>query len=75
MSRHLAELSSPLTAGLPSQIRDLLAEDLTVVVIAMREQANIWRAADSRGLETAIVTFTDFADVIAQRAHAYRPHY
>lgn len=73
MSRHLAELANPLTAGLPSQVRDLLAEDLTVVAIAMREQANLWRAAGSPGLETAIVTFTDFADVIAQRAHSYRP--
>lgn len=75
MSRHLAELATPLTAGLPNQVRDLIAEDLTVVVIAMREQANLWRAAGSPGLETAIVSFVDFAERIQQRAHAYRPEW
>jgi hypothetical protein len=68
----LAELTSPLTAGLPSQVRDLIAEDLTTVAVAMREQANIWRAASTLGLETAIVTFGDFAELVARRAHAYR---
>lgn len=72
MTRQLAELTSPLTAGLPSQVRDLIAEDLTTVAVAMREQANIWRAASTPGLETAIVTFGDFAELVAQRAHAYR---
>ncbi|WP_157358723.1 hypothetical protein [Amycolatopsis sp. ATCC 39116] len=72
MSRHLAELGRPLTAGLPLQVRDLLAEELTIVVIAMREQANLWRAARTPGLETAIVAFGDFADVVQQRARAYR---
>lgn len=74
MSRHLAELGNPLTAGLPGPVRELVAEELTVVVIAMREQANLWRAAGSPGLETAIVAFIDFAEVVARRAHAYRPH-
>jgi hypothetical protein len=75
VSRHLAELAYPLTAGLPSQVRDRLAEDLIVVVIAMREQANLWRAAGSPGLETAIVVFADFAEIIQQRARAYRPEW
>ena len=72
MSRHLAELSNPPTAGLTSQVRDLLAEDLTVVAIAMREQANLWCATGSPGLETAIVAFSEFAEIVQQRAHAYR---
>jgi hypothetical protein len=72
VTRQLAELACPLTASLPSQVRDFIAEDLTAVVIAMREQANLWRAAGAPGLETAIVAFGDFAELVAQRAYAYR---
>lgn len=72
MNHQLAELAQPLTAGLPDQVRDLIADDLTTVAVAMREQANLWRAAGSPGLETAIVAFSDFADRIAHRAHVYR---
>lgn len=72
MTRQLDELPHPQTAGLSAHDRDLLAEDLTTVAIAMREQANVLRAARCSGLETAIVTITDLAQLVQQRAHAYR---
>lgn len=72
MSQHLADLATPDTYGLTHQDRDLLADDLVAVAVAMRAQANLWRAAGARGLELAIVEFARFADLVQHRANAYR---
>lgn len=72
MNRSLDTLDRPLTAGVPAAVREHIADELLIVAIALRELANQWQAARKFSLESSIAALAEVADLIAQRAEAWR---
>lgn len=65
-------LAHPVTAGLSPYARELIAEELMRLVVEIRTEANVWRAANKLGMETTIVTCAGLADILHLRAQMFR---
>ncbi|MET9260412.1 hypothetical protein [Amycolatopsis sp. NPDC004079] len=62
MNRSLETLDHPLTADVPTAVRECIADDLLIVAIARREMANQWQAARKASHESSIAALAETAD-------------
>lgn len=72
MSYSLEHLATPDTTGLDQYDCWQRAEEAQELVVAMREQAAVYRDSRAPGLHTTIMKLGEFAAQVQERAHRYR---
>lgn len=72
MSYSLEHLETPDTTGLDQYDCWQRAEEAQQLAVVLREQAAVYRASRSPGLQTTIMKLGEFAARVQERAYQYR---